>query len=346
MSKKNQTPVVIGLGDLLVSLAPQGFTRFLQAEEFGVFYTGAEANVCVSLSSYNVPTRYLTRVPENEIGQAAINNLRRYGVDTDYIARGGSRIGVLYLEKGASQRASKVIYDRLGSGFCEATAADFDLEGAMEGAGWLHFSGITPALSDVTAEMTLTVLKEAKKRGITVSCDLNYRKNLWTSEKANAVMSELLPYVDVLIANEEDAAKVLGIHARDTDVDAGKINALGYIDVAKQIHDRFGIKTIATTLRESISASRNIWSAMMWQDGEAYFSEKYDIQIVNRVGGGDSFSAGLIYGLVQGFDPKATVEFAAAASCLKHTIENDFNVVTVDEVLALANGDKSGRVKR
>ena len=343
---KKENSIVVGLGDLVVSLAPMGYTRFLQAEEFSVFYTGAEANVCASLSAFDMPTRYLTRVPKNEIGQAAVNNLRRYGIDTSYIARGGDRIGLLYLEKGASQRASKVIYDRLNSGFCDATVADFDLEGALEGAGWLHFSGITPALSKGTEDLTREVLKLAKAKGITVSCDLNYRKNLWTSEKANEVMSELLPYVDVLIANEEDAAKVLGIHARDTDVDAGKINAVGYIDVAQQIHDRFGIKTIATTLRESISASRNIWSAMMWKEGEAFFSEKYDIQIINRVGGGDSFSAGLIYALMNDYEPKAAVEFAAAASCLKHTIENDFNVVTVDEVLALANGDKSGRVKR
>ena len=346
MATSNGKKLVVGLGDLLVSLAPVGFTRFLQAEEFGVFYTGAEANVCASLSSFDVPTRYLTRVPKNEIGQAAVNNLRRYGIDTSFIARGGDRIGVLYLERGASQRASKVIYDRLNSGFCDATAADFDLDAALEGAGWLHFSGITPALSDGTAELTRQVLRAAKAKGITVSCDLNYRKNLWTPAKANEVMSELLTYVDVLIANEEDAAKVLDIHATDTDVDAGKINAVGYIDVARQINERFGTKIIATTLRESISASRNIWSAMMWKDGEAYFSEKYDIQIVNRVGGGDSFSAGLIYALLNDYEPAKAVEFAAAASCLKHTIENDFNVVSLDEVLALANGDKSGRVKR
>ncbi|MBR7098234.1 MAG: sugar kinase [Clostridia bacterium] len=346
MKDQKKPATVIGLGDLVLSLAPTGFTRFLQAEEFGAFYTGAEANVCAALSCFDIPTRYLTRVPKNEIGQAAINNLRRYGIDTSFVARGGDRIGVLYLEKGASQRPSKVIYDRFHSGFCEATVEDFDLNAALEGAGWLHFSGITPALSDGTEELTRQILKLAKQKGITVSCDLNYRKNLWTSEKANKVMSELLPYVDVLIANEEDAAKVLGIHARDTDVDAGKINAIGYIDVAKQIHDRFGIQTVATTLRESISASRNIWSAMMWRNGEAYFSEKYDIQIVNRVGGGDSFSAGLIYALVSELEPQKAVEFAAAASCLKHTVENDFNLVTVDEVTALANGDKSGRVKR
>ena len=255
MSTSENKKIVVGLGDLLVSLAPMGYTRFLQAEEFSVFYTGAEANVCASLSSFDVPTRYLTRVPKNEIGQAAINNLRRYGIDTSFIARGGDRIGVLYLEKGASQRASKVIYDRMNSGFCEASVADFDLDAALDGAGWLHFSGITPALSDTTAELTRQVIKAAKAKGITVSCDLNYRKNLWSCEKANRVMSEILPDVDVLIANEEDAAKVLDIHAGDTDVDAGKINAVGYIDVARQIHERFGIRTIATTLRESISAS-------------------------------------------------------------------------------------------
>ena len=288
----------------------------------------------------------MTRVPSHEIGKAAVNSLRRYGVDCSQIAYGGDRIGVLYLEKGASQRPSKVIYDRLGSSFCEASTSDFDFEAAFRNAEWFHFTGITPALSDKTAELCLVACQEAKKRGITISCDLNYRSKLWSREKAKIVMSNLLQYVDVLIANEEDAEKVLGIHAEHTDVNHGVINSVGYEKVAQQIEKQFGIHSIATTLRESISASQNGWSAMLYQNGKTYYSKKYDIHIVNRVGGGDSFSAGLIYGLCNDYDSQKALEFATAASCLKHSIENDFNLVGVDEVLALANGDASGRVQR
>lgn len=337
---------VVGLGDLLVSLSPDGYNRFLQTDHFHVSYTGAEANVVVSLSQLGMKTAYLTRVPAHEIGQSAVNALQRFGVDCSDVAHGGDRIGVLYLEKGAAQRPSKVIYDRLGSGICEATVADFDFDHAFRDAGWLHFTGITPALSDKTAELCAEACRVAKEKGLTVSCDLNYRKKLWSTEKANRVMSGLLPYVDVLIANEEDADKVLGIRARNTDVDAGKIDATGYIDVAKQIVDRFGVSCVATTLRESISASDNRWSAMLYRDGQAYFSRKYDIHIVNRVGGGDSFSAGLIYALCHEFDSQKAIEFATAASCLKHSIEDDFNLVSYDEVVTLMEGDGSGRVRR
>ncbi len=337
---------VVGLGDLLVSLSPNGYNRFIQTDTFHASYTGAEANVVVSLSQLGMKTAYLTRVPEHEIGQSAVNALQRYGVDCSDIARGGDRIGVLYLEKGASQRPSKVIYDRLGTAMCEATPEDFDFGHAFRDAGWLHFTGITPALSDKTAELCETACRLAKKKGLTISCDLNYRKKLWSTEKANRVMSKLLPYVDVLIANEEDADKVLGIRAKNTDVNAGKIDSVGYIDVAKQIEQRFGIRCVATTLRESVSASFNRWSAMLYHNGEAFFSKKYDIQIVNRVGGGDSFSAGLIYALCNDFDSQKAVEFATAASCLKHSVEDDFNLVSCREVMTLMEGDGSGRVRR
>ena len=337
---------VVGLGDMLISLSPNGYTRFLQADELHISYTGAEANVVVSLSQLGMKTAYLTRVPEHEIGQSAVNALQRYGVDCSDVARGGDRIGVLYLEKGAAQRPSKVIYDRLGSGICEALPEHFDFDHAFRDAGWLHFTGITPALSDRTAALCEVACKKAKEKGMKISCDLNYRKKLWSTEKANRVMSELLQYVDVLIANEEDADKVLGIRAKNTDVNAGKINSVGYIDVAKQIEERFGIHCIATTLRESISASDNRWSAMLYNNGEAYFSRKYEIHIVNRVGGGDSFSAGLIYALCHDFDSQKAIEFATAASCLKHSIEDDFNLVSYGEVVALMEGDGSGRVQR
>ena len=337
---------VVGLGDLLVSLSPMGYNRFVQTDTFHAFYTGAEANVVVSLSQLGMKTAYLTRVPEHEIGQSAVNALQRYGVDCSDIARGGDRIGVLYLEKGAAQRPSKVIYDRLGSGICEAEPEMFDFDHAFRDADWLHFTGITPALSDRTAKLCEVACKKAKEKGMKISCDLNYRKKLWSTEKANRVMTGLLSYVDVLIANEEDADKVLGIRAQNTDVNAGKINAVGYIDVAKQIEARFGIHCVATTLRESISASDNRWSAMLYRNGEAFFSKKYDIHIVNRVGGGDSFSAGLIYALCHDFDSQKAIEFATAASCLKHSIEDDFNLVSYGEVVALMEGDGSGRVRR
>lgn len=337
---------VIGLGDLLVSLSPDGYQRFIQAEFFGVCYTGAEANVCISLSQLGVPTAYLTRVPNNNIGKSAIAALRKYGVSTDHIALGGERIGVLYLEKGASQRPSKVVYDRKHTAICEALPEHFDWDDVFADAQWLHFTGITPALSDTSPALCEAACKQAKKHGLTISCDLNYRKNLWSTERAKQVMERLLLYVDVLIANEEDAEKVLCIKAADTDVEHGKLNEGGYIDVARQISQTYRIPYVATTLRKSISASDNQWSAMLYHDGKAYFSRQYDIHIVNRVGGGDSFAAGLINAMVHQFPAQQAVEFATAASCLKHSIEQDYNLVSADEVMALVNGNASGRVQR
>lgn len=338
--------VTVGLGDFLASFSPKGYERFTQARSYDVTFTGAEANVLVSLSRFGLPVRFVSRLPDTDMGEAALMQLNSFGVDTACVARGGPRLGLLYLEKGASQRPSKVIYDRHHSSICEAVPEHFDFEKIFENAGWFHFTGITPALSDSAAELIQTACKIAKSAGITISCDLNYRKNLWTTEKAKAVMEPLLEYVDVLIANEEDVEKVLGIKASGSDVESGKLSGDGYIEVAKLLTEQYNLKAVATTLRESISASVNNWSALLYEDGQAYLSRKYHIQIVNRVGGGDSFSAGLIYAMQRGDTPLDCVEFAAAASCLKHTIEYDYNLSTVSEVEALMRGSGSGRVQR
>lgn len=336
----------VAFGDYLVSLAPSGYLRFMQADSMDVFYTGAESNVCASLASFGMETEFVTRLPQNEIADAGIASLRKFNIGTHHIARGGERMGVIYTERGAAQRPSKVIYDRKFTSICEADAETFDWEEILRDASWFHFSGITAALSDTLAGACLVALKTAKKMGVTVSCDLNYRKKLWSTEKAGQVMRQLLPYVDVLIANEEDVEKVLGIKAAGTDVIGGKLNRNGYAEVAAQLTQMFGLQYVATTLRKSISASDNDWSAMLYHDGRALFSKTYSIHIVNRVGGGDSFSAGLIYGMQNGFDDQKTLEFATAASCLKHSIEGDYNLVSVQEVIALMNGDGSGRVQR
>ena len=307
---------------------------------------GGEANVAVSLANYGMDAAFVTKLPAHEIGQAGVNALRRFGVDTSYIARGGNRVGIYYLEKGASQRPSKVIYDRAGSSIAEAVSSDFDWEKIFTGADWFHFTGITPALSDQVADICLEACKAAKEKGLTVSCDLNYRNKLWSREKAGKVMGELCKYVDVCIANEEDAADVFGIRAANTDVTKGKVDHEGYKDVAKQLADRFGFSKVAITLRTSISANDNNWAAMLYDGKDYYFSKEYPIHIVDRVGGGDSFGGGLIYSCMNDYAPQETIEFAVAASCLKHTIEGDFNMVSVDEVKKLAGGDGSGRVQR
>ncbi len=333
-------------GELMLRLAPEGYTRFVQADSFGATYGGGEANVAVSLANFGTDARYITKLPANEIGQAAVNSLRRYGVDTTGIVRGGPRVGIYFLEKGASQRPSKVVYDRAGSSIALADATDFDWKKLLEGATWFHFTGITPALGDNVAKITLEAVRTAKEMGLTVSCDLNYRKNLWSRQKASEVMAQLMPYVDVCIANEEDAGDVFDIHADATDITGGKLSHEGYISVARKLTERFGFSKVAITLRESISASDNNWAAMLYSGGEAVFSKKYPVHIVDRVGGGDSFGAGLIYGVQSGMSDKDALEFAVAASCLKHTIEGDYNQVTVDEVKKLAGGDGSGRVQR
>jgi len=337
---------VVTFGEIMLRLAPEGWYRFVQADRFGAVYGGGEANVAVSLANFGLDSKYVTKLPAHEIGQAAVNALRRFGVDTSAIVRGGDRVGIYFLEKGAAQRPSKVIYDRAGSSIATASKEDFNWKEIFDGADWFHFTGITPALGDPIAEICLEACKAAKEAGLTISCDLNYRKKLWTKEKAGQVMGELCKYVDVCIANEEDASDVFGIRAVDTDVTTGQVNHEGYKDVAKQLADRFGFKKVAITLRESISASDNIWSAMLYEGGQYYFSKKYNIHIVDRVGGGDSFGGGLIYSALAGKGPQEAIEFAVAASALKHTVEGDFNIASVDEVEKLAGGDGSGRVQR
>ncbi len=337
---------VVTFGELMLRLAPEGYLRFVQADTFGATYGGGEANVAVSLANYGLDARFVTCLPKHEIGQAAVNSLRKFGVDTSYITRTGKRVGIYFLEKGASQRPSKVIYDRADSSIATAKQDDFDWDAIFEDVAWFHFTGITPALGDNVADICLTACKKAKERGITISCDLNFRKKLWTSEKAGQVMGELCKYVDVCIANEEDADKVFGIRADDTDVTGGKLNHEGYIQVAEKLTERFGFKAVAITLRSSISANDNIWAAMLYTDGKAHFSKSYNMHIVDRVGGGDSFGGGLIYAYMMDYAPQDILEFAVAASCLKHSVEGDYNMMSVDEVTALAGGDGSGRVQR
>ena len=337
---------VVTFGEIMLRLAPEGYYRFVQADTFGATYGGGEANVAVSLANYGFDAKFVTKLPKHEIGQAAVNSLRKYGVDTSYITRGGDRVGIYFLEKGASQRPSKVIYDRAGSSIATASREDFNWKEVFDGVEWFHFTGITPALGDEVAVICLDACKAAKEAGITVSCDLNYRNKLWSKEKAGQVMGELCKYVDVCIANEEDAADVFGIKAADTDVTKGEVNHEGYKDVAKQLADRFGFSKVAITLRESISANDNKWSAMLYDGNDFFFSKKYTMHIIDRVGGGDSFGGGLICSCLNGYDSQNTIEFAVAASCLKHSIEGDFNMVSMDEVLKLAGGDASGRVQR
>ncbi len=337
---------IITFGEIMMRLNPEGYLRFVQADRFEVTYAGGEANVAVSLANYGMDSVYVTKVPDTEIGQAAINELRRYGVDTSDIIRGGPRLGVYFCEKGASQRASKVIYDRAGSSIALAKSEDFDWDRIFEGADWFHWTGITPALGGNLPDICLEACKAAKEKGITISCDLNYRKKLWSSEQAAEVMGRLMPYVDVCICNEEDAKDVFGIEAADTDLNSGKLNEQGYISVAEQLIERFGFKKVAFTLRTSISASENDWAGMIYSDGKACFSPKYHMLIVDRVGGGDSFNGGLIYAILSGYDDQKAIDFAVAASCLKHSIDHDFNMVSVSEVEALAAGNASGRVQR
>lgn len=337
---------VVTFGEIMLRLAPEGYYRFVQAEKYGATFGGGEANVAVSLANFGMDAVFVSKVPKHEIGQACVNSLRRFGVDTDEILRGGDRLGIYYLEKGASQRPSKVIYDRAGSSISQAAKDEFDWDDILEGADWFHFTGITPALGSNVAEICLEAVKAARAKGITVSCDLNYRNKLWSKEKAGEVMGELCKYVDVCIANEQDADDVFGIKARNTDVTSGKVDHEGYKDVAKQLAERFGFKKVAITLRGSISANDNNWAGMLYDGKDFCFSRTYPVHIVDRVGGGDSFGGGLIYASLEGYSSQETIEFAVAASCLKHSIEGDYNMVTVDEVKKLAGGDASGRVQR
>lgn len=337
---------VVGFGDFMLRLNPEGYLKFIQADKFVVNYTGAEANVCTALSYMGIPTSFVTRLPDNAIADCALANLRKFNVGTKHIAKGGERIGVFYAEKGASQRPSKIVYDRKNSSFATCSADDFNWDEIFEDACHFHFTGITPALGENVAEACEKACIAAKKRGLTISCDLNYRKNLWSREQAKETMTRLLKYVDVLIANEEDSSDVLGISAKDSDIISGVLSREGYIDVAKQISEIYDIPAVAITLRKSISASDNDWSALLYKDGKPHFSKEYHIHLIDRVGGGDSFGAGLIYALLNGLDNQQIIEFAAAASCLKQAIELDVNLSSPSDVYALMGGDGSGRVQR
>ena len=341
MSKK-----VVTLGEIMLRLSTPDFKRFVQADTFDITYGGGEANVSAALCNYGLNGTFVSKVPNNPIGQSAINHLRRYGVDTQFVARGGDRLGIYFLETGASMRASQVVYDRSGASIADVDASEFDWDKIFDGAEWFHTTGITPALSDKAAALTLAALKAAKDRGITTSIDLNYRKKLWSKEKARKVMTELCQYVDVCIGNEEDADTSLGFKAGDTDVTKGELNLDGFKDVCKQMKAKFNFKYIASTLRESYSASDNGWSALVY-DGETFHHTKeYKVRIVDRVGSGDSFASGFIYGLVTGKSMADAAEFGVAASALKHTIPGDLNHATLSDVLGLVGGDGSGRVQR
>lgn len=337
---------IVCFGEIMMRLNPQGYRRFIQADNFEVSYAGGEANVAVSLANYGNEAEFVTKLPQNELAQCAVNELRKYGVKTDNIVQGGPRIGIYFVEKGASQRPSKVIYDRAGSSIALAKREDFDWNRIFEGADWFHFTGITPALGGENPQICLDACRAAKEKGLKISCDLNFRKKLWTSEQAGETMSRLMPYVDVCIANEEDAADVFGIHAEGTDVNGGKLSRDGYISVARTLSERFECEYVAITLRGSLSANDNKWAGLLYKGGQACFSPEYLIHIVDRVGGGDSFGGGLIHALRKGMGQQEAINFAVAASCLKHTIEHDFNLVTESEVLSLAGGNTSGRVQR
>ena len=337
---------VVTFGELMLRLNPPGYNRFFQNDQFVATFGGGEANVSVSLANYGLDSMFVTKLPEHAIGQGAVNSLRTFGVDTSKITRGGDRVGIYFLEKGASQRGSVCIYDRKHSAISEAKKEDFNWDEIFEGADWFHFTGITPALGPNVVEICIEACKAAKKHGVTISCDLNYRGKLWTRAQAKEAMTTLAQYIDVCIANEEDAKDVFGIEAEDTDIYGGKLNHEGYKSVAKQLSDTYGFKKVAITLRTSISASDNDWAGMLYDGKDYHFSKSYHLRIVDRVGGGDSFGGGLIYSLVTGKSSKDAIEFAVAASALKHSVEGDYNRMSVAEVEKLAGGDGSGRVQR
>ena len=337
---------IITFGELMVRLQPYNYERFVQADHLEFSFGGGEANVAVSLANFGMDAAFVTKLPAHAIGQAAVNSLRRYGVDTSMIVRGGDRVGIYYNEKGASQRPSVCIYDRAHSAIAEAAATDFDWDRIFDGADWFHFTGITPALGSNLVEICKQACQAAKAGGVKISCDLNYRGKLWTREQAREAMTELCEYVNVCISNEEDAKDVFGIEAESTDITAGELNKEGYKSVARQLSEKFGFEKVAITLRESRSAFDNDWSAMLYDGKEYCFSKLYHLHIVDRIGGGDSFGAGLIYSLLSGYDTQSAVEFAVAASALKHSVEGDYNMMTVAEVQKLAGGDGSGRVQR
>ena len=339
---------VVTFGEILLRLAAPGYTKLFQKDSLDVSFCGGEANVAVSLAILGLDSVFVTKLPDTDVGYAAAHSMDYFRVDTSNISYGNGRMGLYYLEKGASQRPSKVIYDRAYSAIAQSMPDDFDWDKIFDGADWFHWTGINPALSDGMSAITLEACKKAKEKGLIISCDLNYRSKLWPSEKAQTIMKPLINYVDVCICNEEDAEKVLGIKAEGSKVETGDINSESYVRTAQIIHKNFGCKYIATTLRKSYTASRNGWSAMLYdaKTSSSYLSKKYDIQIVDRVGGGDSFSAGLIYAMGKKMTNQDSIEFATAASCLKQTMEGDYNRTTVGDVMNLISSGGNGRVQR
>ncbi|NLE44942.1 MAG: sugar kinase [Chloroflexi bacterium] len=340
---------VVTFGEIMLRLAPPGFQRFTQARSFDVIYGGGEANVAASLANFGLPVQFVTRLPKNDIGEACLQFIRQYGIGTQHVIRGGERLGIYFLEMGSTQRGSKVIYDRAGSALATIEPGMIDWKDIFADADWFHWTGITPAISENTAAVCLEAVQTARAMGVTVSCDLNYRSKLWKwGKRAGDVMPDLVSLCDIAVGNEEDADKVFGIRAPHTDVTSGRVEADAYVDVCERLVERFpSLKTVAITLRGSVSASHNTWGGILWQDGTTFAAPTYDITpIVDRVGGGDSFVGGLIYGLQTYADPQRALHFAVAASCLKHSIIGDFNLVSVDEVEKLMAGDSSGRVSR
>ena len=340
---------VVTMGEIMLRLSTPGNEKFIQADEFDVCYGGGEANVAVSLANYGHDAEFVTKVPQNPIGDCAVAALRKMNVETKNIARGGERLGIYFLETGSAMRASNVVYDRAHSSISTAEVADFDFDKIFKDCDWFHFTGITPAVSDKAAILTEEALKAAKRNGVKVSVDLNFRKKLWSSEKAQKVMSNLMQYVDICIGNEEDAEKVLGFKPENTDVTSGSLNLDGYKSIFEQMVAKYNFEYVVSSLRVSNSASDNGWSACIYKRDtkEFYHSREYRITpIVDRVGGGDSFAAGTICGFLDGKDFKEALEFGVAASALKHTIPGDFNLVSRSDVDALAGGDGSGRVQR
>lgn len=344
---------IVTFGELMLRLMPEGHSRFVQVNNFNAEFGGAEANVAVSLANFGCDSYFVTKLPENQIGQSALNSIRRFGVNTQFVVRGGDRLGIYFLEKGASQRGSLCIYDRKGSAFAESSAEDYNWNEIFKNAGWFHVTGVTPALSKKVADIAIEACKAAKKNGVTVSCDLNYRSKLWSKQQAKKYMTSLAPYVDICIANEEDALNVFGIKTQKTNVDDGIIDRDAFIKTAEGLKAKFGFKKVAITLRQSINADNNNWSALLYDGKETVFSRIYSIHIVERVGSGDAFAAALIYALIQQQEKnsafnsnQSVIEFASAASCLKHTVEGDFNQVSVSEILQLVHSEGTGRVSR
>lgn len=339
---------VVSFGEIMLRLSPDGYYKLFQKPELNTSFCGAEANVAVALSNFGDEAEFVTALPDNDIGRAACRELMRYGVKTDNIVYTGDRLGIFFAEKGASQRPSKVIYDRKNSAIALADSSSFDWEKIFDGADWFHITGITPALSDSLAKISVDAVKAAKKAGLTVSCDINYRSKLWSAEKARPVITEIMQYVDVCIGNEEDAEIVFGIKAGTTDVTKGQLDTDGYKKSLQTVAETFGCKIVAYSQRKSYSASDNGWSGIIYDDEkkQVYTSAQYDIRITDRIGGGDAFASGLIYALHNNISPGNAIETAAAAGCLDQTLEGDFCLFGINDVFDLAGGNSSGRVKR